>query len=495
MTFLHFKINLCCVLAAAMLVAGAAMPGHAADDGISPALCGAGDKPEPSIQGDVPFGAVPDYNCGLTVVGQLPVAGAVQAAGHCAYVARTGQIAIIDVSDPTDPMQIGALADSGGSHAFRVVENGERAVMVTARNNVYDVSDCENPVLKGVIDWPPTTLPGIPLRPLPHDFRINHAGTKVYASFGMWEADITDLDDDSSWTITDHSCEVFAQFDPIHMQVADSEILAQGGLDLCVDLVRGLPLGANFNLAASPFQSSLFWQPFAHGPDLSGNDTRLYVADVGGGFSEVWRQPALRIIDLTTDPPEILDEIDGAGYSVDWFRADGREFVLHNGEGGTGFQVPFPGLPPQPGSDTCVHESKRPHGLGWAFDAFITQVTPDRLASISRVQLAINKSEFCDVRMASGHNPFIGYHSVDNPYDAKFAMLSFGTAGLRVFDIRKPAQPREVAYFNFGPESASPHYDAARKLIFIGGSSFGGGSAGGFKVLQIQDQVAQYLGL
>jgi hypothetical protein len=169
--------------------------------------------------------------------------------------------------------------------------------------------------------------------------------------------------------------------------------------------------------------------------------------------------------------------------------------VLHSGEGGTGFQVPFPGLPPQAGSDTCVPETQRPHGLGWGFQAFITKVHADQMATVSYLQLAINESQFCDVRQASGHNPFLGYHSVDNPYDAKFAMLGHGTAGLRVFDIRNPVVPREVAYLNVGPESATPYYDAARKLIYIGGSSFGGGAGAGFKVLRIQDQVANYLGL
>jgi hypothetical protein len=82
---------------------------------------------------------------------------------------------------------------------------------------------------------------------------------------------------------------------------------------------------------------------------------------------------------------------------------------------------------------------------------------------------------------------------VDNPLNAKFAAVSFGTAGLRVFDIRNPGNPtktREVAYFNQGPlvHAGISHYDASRGLLYVPAAS-------GFTVLQIQPQVRAYLGL
>ena len=43
--------------------------------GISPALCAAGDVREPGIQGEVPAGQTPNYNCGVKMIGQLPVSG------------------------------------------------------------------------------------------------------------------------------------------------------------------------------------------------------------------------------------------------------------------------------------------------------------------------------------------------------------------------------------------------------------------------------------
>ena len=59
--------------------------------------------------------------------------------------------------------------------------------------------------------------------------------------------------------------------------------------------------------------------------------------------------------------------------------------------------------------------------------------------------LAINDPEFCDARQESGHDPWVSYHIVDDPLNATFAAVSFGTAGLRIFDIRRPITPVEVA--------------------------------------------------
>lgn len=472
-----------------LMIAGTATTAQAVNPnktGKSPAVCGGGDIPEPGIQGDVPGGpGTANYNCGLSLVGQLPRTGLVQGNGSCAYIRSGANIVVVDVSNPAAPVEVGTVPTFGGSESMRAVVTDERAVLVSGRG-VYDISDCLHPVVKGQINWPPLSLPGIPVQLLPHDIRVNHAGTKVYATFGLFEADITNLNDPGSWTVTDHTCGAYAQLFPLHMQVAAA------GLDLCTNLAApaGPPLlGANYVLGGSPLQSALEWPPLGHGPDTNGDDTRLYQAHVGGGYTELFEQPTLRIYDLTQDPPEVLAEIPGAGFSTDWFRtADGREFVLHNPEGGTGFVAPVPGLPPTPGSDTCVNESQRPQGLGWSFEVFVTQVSADSLANVSSIELAINKPEFCQVRAASGHNPFIGYHSVDNPFNAKFAMVSHGSAGLRVIDIRNPSQPSEVAYFNRGSRSGAPYYDASRGLIYSTGTD-------GFKVLQIEPQVRARLGL
>ena len=205
-----------------------------------------------------------------------------------------------------------------GSETMRAVVTNERAVLVSG-SSVYDIRDCLNPVLAGEIQWPPLRLPGIPSRLLPHDIRVNRAGTKVYASFGLWEADITNLHDPSTWKVTDHRCELAAQqpgpWSDVHLQSLNA------GLSLCVDATRPAPLGANYDARASPLQASLFWPSLSHAPDVNADDTRVYVGDQAGGTSANWAPVAkVRIIDVAQSPPKILGEVDGPGHGLDWFR-------------------------------------------------------------------------------------------------------------------------------------------------------------------------------
>jgi hypothetical protein len=214
----------------------------------------------------------------------------------------------------------------------------------------------------------------------------------------------------------------------------------------------------------------------SHSPATNDADTRLYIGDQSGGMSALWEpKPFLRILDLTQDPPRVIAKAPGAGHSVDWFQtADGREFVLHANEGGVG--------------DTC--KRARPETLGWAFDVVVTEVTRDKPKRASTLDLAINTPEFCDAKAAAGGDTSVSYHIVADPADAKFAAVSFGSAGLRVFDIRNPKKPIEVAYFNHGPlvHAGVAHYDAARGLLYVPSES-------GFQVLEIQPQVSEHLGL
>jgi hypothetical protein len=479
-----------------LLFAGTAMPGHAADrqqdKGISPALCGRGDIREPGIQGEVPAGQTANYNCGVKVVGQLPVGGAVQGVGTCAYARARGQggtpnesqIVVIDVKNPAKPVVVGSpLPVHNGSESLRVVVTKERAVMVSG-STVFDVSDCLHPKLMGEIKWPDTTVPGVARKNLPHDIRINRAGTKVYSSFGVWEVDIANLNDANSWQIVDHRCELAAQVPGPWQEVHRQSIKA--GRSLCDDATKPAPRGANYSMGGSPLQASLLWPQLSHSLDFNPDDTLMYVGDQAGGTSALWApNPKVRIIDITKSPYTIIGEAPGPGHGLDWFRVGGREYVLHSNEGGT------KGIAMQPeAGDTC-QRYPRPTALGWGFEGIVSDVTdPAQARNVSMLRLAINDPEFCDVRKASGRDPWIAYHLIDNPMNARFAAVNFGDAGLRIFDIRNPLQPSEVAYINQGSpvHAGVGYYDAARALIYFSDS-------GGFKVLQIEPQVRAHLKL
>jgi hypothetical protein len=451
--------------------------------GISPAQCDPRDTPEPGIQGEVPAGQTANYNCGVKLVGQLDRGGNVQGVGQCAYIRNAGNVYVIDMRNPAKPVEVASVPVKSGSETLRVVATDKRSVMVSG-SSVYDISDCLHPVLKGEIKWPPLSLPGVPVRLLPHDIRVNHTGTKVYAAFGVWEADITNLQDASTWTVIDHRCELAAQipgpWTEIHRQALEAN------LSLCADASHPNPMGANYVLASSPLQASMLWPTIVHSPDLNADDTRLYAGDQAGGTAALWAPvPKVRIIDVTTSPFKILGEVEGAGHGLDWFRVAGHEYVLHSNEGGSS------GIANQHTDGDPCRPYPRPQALGWAFEAYISDVTqPAQARNVSMLSLAINSPEFCNVRKASGQDPSIAYHLIDNPLNAKFAMVNFGSAGLRIFDIREPASPHEVAYFNHGlPQHAGVgYYDEARRLIYGAGTS-------GFWVLQIEPQVRRRLGL
>ena len=85
---------------------------------------------------------------------------------------------------------------------------------------------------------------------------------------------------------------------------------------------------------------------------------------------------------------------------------------------------------------------------------------------------------------------WIAYHLIDNPMNAKFAAVNFVSAGLRIFDIRNPEEPTEVAYVNHGfmIHGGVGHYDAARGLIYAAGNS-------GLWIPKLQPQVRKELRL
>ncbi|WP_339673769.1 hypothetical protein [uncultured Zhongshania sp.] len=476
---------------------------------VTQASCGANDTPETGVQGDIPREdqdsgrSLLGYNCGLSPVYQFEVAGAVQGYDHCVYIRpatgfnplqqnETTPIDVYDVSNPTAPIFIKTLLTAaasglgGTSETLRVApttNNPDVPPLLASGSSLYDISDCANPLHKGDIAWP-ASLPW-PVG-LSHDIRISHAGNRVSASLGIVTADITDLDNPESWAPKNWSCAVAGQFATIHA------ILEAGPLGLC-EIVSSLGLGLPEDTAPQ----------LAHGPDHNGNGTRLYAGnqgipadvgdasgflDAGGSFEDVG-DTTIRILDLTTEPPTVLDQADGPGHAVDWFRsADGREYILHSNEF---VFVQQASCAPHP----------RPNSLGWAFEAFITEVTDDTLIRRSMLELDINKPEFCQEKLASGQGTSIAYHSVDDHFNAKLAMINFGDgilpspnplsgAGLRVFDIRNPSEPEEVAYFNRGSleHAGASYYDHDAGLLYMPDAS-------GVRVLELQPQIVSYMGL
>ncbi|MGH3368777.1 MAG: hypothetical protein ACRDPR_02135, partial [Nocardioidaceae bacterium] len=198
----------------------------------------------------------------------------------------------------------------------------------------------------------------------------------------------------------------------------------------------------------------------------------------------------MRVVDMSVWPPRVVSSFEGGGHGVDRATINGAPFLLHSDE---------------TSQDQGQAESIRASGCApyeatpaaGAAEAFLTDISDETApARVSTLSLAINEPEHCDAHAQSAVNSTIHYHEVDNPNDTTFAMLSMKNAGLRVFDVRNPEAPTEVAYFNpamvggsFDRARMHPHYDAATGHIWATTER------GGFWVLELEPQVRAALGL
>ena len=148
---------------------------------VKKATCGPGDHTESGLQGEttlrerVSGDSITAYNCNLELVGQFRGEGFEGAFsqdgpayfGDCAYIStdrvtelqRHPGTLVIDASDPEHPERTAVLDDTPAAlapHETPVVSE-ERALLAFAENDgenvaVYDVSDCADPVLVGQTD-------------------------------------------------------------------------------------------------------------------------------------------------------------------------------------------------------------------------------------------------------------------------------------------------------------------------------------------------------
>lgn len=441
---------------------GMAAGAPAAGSGGAPAAvveakCGADDKPEKGLQGDVNSGTV---NCGLTLLADVPGGGHVQGSGHCAYVRGAAQAAYgagpltaYSLEDPRNPKKTDMEPGVGGSESMRAQTVDGRAILVSG-SGVYDVSHCEDIVKKGEIKWPSeNAMNGLYFAALSsHEIAISHDAKRVYTGLGFAIANIEDLDHPDTWTVHDWACEMNKQS----------------------NFPTDVP-----NACDGPVHQDVGRQ-YSHSSDDNLEGSVWYGANQNGdGFSAM--EPATaRMVDIT-DPNsiKILDTLhEFPGHSMNWWRTpDGREFIIGANEG-------------LGGADSCV-KYPRPTNLGNALDAYIVEVTGKKFGKPFTLTLDINKPENCQAAQASRANAAISETSVYNKHGAAFVMIEHGGAGLRVFDLRDGEHPREVAYYNDGKghvHSGVFYYDDARGIMLASGSE-------AMHVLMLQPQMIAALGL
>jgi hypothetical protein len=187
----------------------------------------------------------------------------------------------------------------------------------------------------------------------------------------------------------------------------------------------------------NPKAPTLLWatadyQP--HGVSISDDGNRLYMAeaaynDDNGDFSGLTILDVSEIQERVPNPSvDIVSRLSWPQVSTPQnatpFTRDGHEYVLETDEFGSGKNIGAVRI-------INIDNEKKPY-------------------VVSNIRLAVNKGG--DTEDPGDDQPFQGYQahycSLPSRVDPYIVACTFILSGLRVFDIRDLAHPREIAYFN-----------------------------------------------
>ena len=489
--------------------------------------CGRNDHTEPKLQGQVPKEdqasgeAKKGYNCGLELVGFTALAKTADGkgtrpnananmywAGDCAYVSpsngslfnppvvtkapTTGSpggpgVAVVDLHSPAHPRMVRILREPGDIATSETIgamtkPDGTAIVVVGQYGNdpasypkpmdiyIYDTHDPDCSHLRHI---PNPTDPSLATYYWPkniHNLTIAPDGNHVYATLPIQAIDISGI-----WGHLDDRRA--ASRIKYLGSLNDAMNAPQEGVGPQNDLV---PASANLAHPLEPDNVHEAW--------VEDNKT-LYIAGQtpdGEIFS---------IVDISqwlasggAKPATVLSETAGRGHSIRTATIGSKKYVLHSEE--SVFNAAY----------GCVPQVANPFAA--PAQPWLTNVDdPRHPRTVSQMGLRINDPESCPTQVNDGTDDSVHYHDVDNAKDTHFVMASMWIAGIRVFDVRNPSQPTEVAYFNsadIAPRGQAAkldhvwghtHYDAKRGNVWFASAS------GGFYVVRIEDQVRKQLGL
>jgi hypothetical protein len=398
-------------MGAVMLASAGASAGTPAvfEGPVPPAKCGKGSLPETALQGQVPLAdresgrSTKGYRCNLELLGQFQGEGSSwvsQSYGNCAYVAtrfpnagKSPGVQVLDVSDPHGPRLVDTLTTPAMMGPWETLKvNPARGLLAAVYapppigNGAafFDVYDIKTDCAK------PRLLNSVSTTEL-------SAPANVLGHEGNWAPDGR-----TYWATSANAGGVTA-IDVSN--TANPKIVYTGRTSL-----------GN------------------HGLSVSDDGNRLYVAQDAGFGSEVLQGNGLQIIDVSQVQARTpLPQIHEVG-RVTW--PDGAV-------GQHAIRITYVGHP----YVVFVDEL----GTGAARIIDIADEGVPRV--VSKLKLQIHLSEHADARAADTEGTgFFGYDGhyceVDRPTDPTALACGYFQSGVRVFDIRDPFSPREIAYFN-----------------------------------------------
>jgi hypothetical protein len=427
------------------------------DAGIAHA-CGAKDTPETGLQGDVPLAdqlsgrVAQGYNCGLSLVSHLVVSGPrfgqngngqLAWSGDCAYVATgpgPGGVAVLDVRDPQHPQEVTTLhsvATEATSETMHAVTYKDRAILVTGLYGVSASDRAHTPGFMEVYDVRdcrhPRLLSQFTFPDNIHNLRLTADARTVYATNPLQAVSLAD------------------PRKPVFLGNLEAQLAA-----------AEQPVGSHEAI-----------------PSPDGKRVYSAAVDGTGGLA------VIDVADYPKRPARVVGRLNGNsyGHSINRVTVKGRTYLVNSPESLL-FRLAGPCGP------------SAPPALGPA-QAYVTDITDERRPrSVARLALQINDPAHCDAQAQSGVDASTHYTDTVQDGGATFTMAAMWHAGLRLFDMRDPARPREVGYFNPGAagrylDQAYSHMRYRPELGQIWLTTW----QGGFWVLELEPRLRQQLGL
>ena len=452
------------------------------------ATCGPEDHPEIALQGQVPAplraSGFHGFNCNLTLIGQSRGDGANwQTAefrdgqlntgeneegednrlrgGHiCAYhgtsfsaVNRTQTgVRVLDVTDPTDPTPTAYLTTASMLDPWESLKVNERRQLLAANNghnggagpevDVYDVSgDCRFPqFLTSTAVGKADGSTGIPAPVTGHEGSWAPDGLTYYggdlAHFQYVAVDMTDPTEPRLIATFNTGLGAGPPYANAH------------GLSISEDGNRAYFVTAVY--------SSFVDLTTLGNPDVVPNNG-LIIADI----SEIQARkpnPKMSIVS------KLLWRDGKAAQHTINVKIRGKPYIIFVDEGGSG------GNTPAGWQAACAA------GLpAWPYARIIDISDETKPKIVSRLMLEVEDPANCSMVLPDliGRASFTygsHYCSVDNRKNATTLACGYFNSGIRVFDIRDPRRPKEIAYYNpAGTTTPSPGSNHVRPGGWVAG--------------------------
>lgn len=385
------------------------------------AECGPGSRPETGLQGQVPLvdqvngRSMEGYQCNLELVGQYTGdGGAIMMAwkDDCAYMPtgysftdpefqqRKG-VVVIDASDPASPQEVRRLQTPAMVNPWESLKVSETRGLLAAGEggsfpftgegsagpgfDVYDVNaDCKAPELQASVDLPDTR---------------GHEGDFTPDGLTYWQS--------SNRGAPNSSVVAIDVSDPKNPKQLGAYPIEGGihGLQFSDDGMLGYFMANNKTNGLMIFDTS---------------DVQLRRPD-----------PQIRLLSHLRWEDNSLTQI-GRLVTI-----GGKRYLIGTDEFGAS-------ISPQ---QSC-REGKPP----WGYTRIIDIADPTKPVEVSQIKLEVNDPANCATTLQEQNSAFAlmysaHYCNADDPKDTKYIACGWISSGLRVFDVRDPQQPREVAYY------------------------------------------------